>query len=64
MGASRGSSGVERGTGQKTGIASRLGRSPAGRTSVIVSVEPRAVIPEICAAFPALNAVAPTMSGA
>ena len=35
-----GSSGVESGTGQKTGIVSRVRKSPAGRISVIESFIP------------------------
>ena len=50
------------GTGQKYGSASRARKSPAGCSSVIESLSPRAVIPDTWAAFPLSNASAPTTS--
>ena len=58
-----GTAGVPTGTGQKNDARSRAGRSPAARVKRIVSVSPRAVMPRMCVAFPAANAVAPTTSG-
>src|SRR5437660_10578496 len=57
-----GSIGVPIGTAQKNGIASRLTRSGTGEESRIVRVFPRATMPAMWDALPALYAFAPTTS--
>ena len=57
-----GSIGVETGTAQKNGIASRASRSGAAATSVMLSLLPLALIPEGSFTFPFSAACAPTTS--
>ena len=55
-------SATEVGTGQNAAIEIRATKSPAGLTSVIENVSPRATMPEIWRAVPDRYAGSPTMS--
>ena len=54
--------GVPIGTAQKNGIVSRVTRSGIGEVSRIVNVFPRATMPAMWGALPAMYAFAPTTS--